>query len=137
MRAGLAVSTTTRLFALLLSGSAFAQQSDPLPSPPRWDWYGPGHMWGFGWGFWWMMPLMMLLFFLVCAAIFWIVFGRRWSGGMHHWGSPWHMMDHPWSHWSDPANSALKILNERYARGEIEKAEYEERKATILSSRGS
>ena len=30
--------------------------------------------------------------------------------------------------------SALDILNKRYARGEIEKAEYEERKATITST---
>lgn len=32
-------------------------------------------------------------------------------------------------------DGALQILNGRYARGEIQKAEYEERKATILSNR--
>jgi uncharacterized membrane protein len=35
----------------------------------------------------------------------------------------------------DPTQSALQILNERYAKGEIQKPEYEERKAAILSSR--
>ena len=33
----------------------------------------------------------------------------------------------------DPTHSALQILNERFARGEIEKDEYEAKKAAILS----
>jgi uncharacterized membrane protein len=33
----------------------------------------------------------------------------------------------------DPSHSALQILNERYARGEIQKDEYTEKKAAILS----
>jgi len=40
-------------------------------------------------------------------------------------------MDRQWN----PSYSALQILDERYARGEIQKEEYEERKATILSGR--
>jgi putative membrane protein len=87
-------------------------------------------MWGMGWGMW-MFPLLMLLTFLVFAGIF--VFGRGWRGNWHHGGPPWHMMDGP--AWKDPTHSALQILNERYARGEIEKSEYEERKATILSGK--
>ena len=35
----------------------------------------------------------------------------------------------------DPTQPALRILNERYAKGEIDKAEYEDRKATIFTSR--
>jgi len=89
-------------------------------------------MWGMGWGMW-IFPLLMLLTFLVFAGMF--VFGRGWRGGWHHGAPPWHMMDGPGQSWRDPTHSALQILDERYARGEIEKSEYEERKATILSSR--
>jgi len=46
-------------------------------------------------------------------------------GGMHRWGP-----SHPWG---DPTHSALQILNERLAKGEIQKEEYNERKAAILS----
>lgn len=80
-----------------------------------------------------MMPLMMLFFFFVCVLVLWALFGRR--GGVHHWGPPWHGMDHGAHGSGDPTRSALQILNERYARGEIQKPEYEERKATILASR--
>ncbi len=129
----LLVSTLT----LLHSAQLLAQQTQqPTASAPPWGSYGPGHMWGFGWGFWWAMPIMMLLFFITCALILWFLFGRRGVGGSHHWAAPWHMMDGPWSHWRDPTHSALQILNERYAKGEINKAEYEERRRTILSGIG-
>jgi putative membrane protein len=103
---------------------AFAQQT--TPQPPQ-DYYGPGpwHMWqgGYGWHFWWMFPMMMLFFILVCGVIFLV--GYRLSGQGPH------MMNRPWG---DPSYSALQILNERLARGEIQKDEYAERKAAILSS---
>ena len=109
-------------FALIHSVLAFAQQTqEPAGSPPApWSWHGPGHMWGMGWGFWWIGPFIMLLIFIACASLF--LLGRNWRG-MDRMGR-------------DPTSSALQILNERYAKGEIEKQEYEERKATILSSRG-
>jgi uncharacterized membrane protein len=36
-------------------------------------------------------------------------------------------------HGAPSTHTAMQILNERFARGEIQKDEYEERKATILS----
>ena len=118
-------------FVLLQPLLAFAQQDQQ----PPWTYPGPWHMWSGGWMFWWMFPLFMLFMIIICAAIFFL--GRRSSGGHHHWGPPWHMMDRPWGpgrSWGDPTHSALQVLNERFARGEIQKEEYEEKKAAILSS---
>lgn len=102
---------------------AIAQQA-PQTNPaqlPQWYWYGPWH----GWQFWWICPLMMLFMFLVFGGIFFFV-------RSHHLGSSWHMMDRAWG---PPTHSALQILNERFARGEIEKDEYEDKRAVILSGR--
>ena len=122
--------------ALIAPLQVFAQQTQPpsAPSPPQWYWGpGPWHMGGdgYGWHFWWMPPLMMLMMLLVCAAAFYLLFVRHSSAGMpHHWGPPWHRGDRLWS---PPTHSALQILNERFARGEIQKDEYEDKKAAILA----
>jgi putative membrane protein len=84
-------------------------------------------MWGdgYGWHFWWMFPLMILFMMIVCAVIFFLARGLC-GHGCHHWG-PSSRME------GDPNFSALQILNERFARGEIQKDEYAEKKAMILS----
>jgi putative membrane protein len=124
------------IFIVLIAPlQAFAQQS-PQPATPPQGYYGPGpwhHMWGdgYGWHFWWMFPLMMLCMIVFIAVIFFLARGLCGRGlcghGCHHWGPPPQM----WG--SDPSHSALQILNERFARGEIQKDEYAEKKAAILS----
>jgi uncharacterized membrane protein len=84
-------------------------------------------MWndGYGWHFWWMLPLMVLFFLLVCGAIF--LFNHRLCG--QYWGLRPHTTNRPSG---DPIYSALQTLNEHFARGEIQKDEYTEKKAAIL-----
>ena len=118
------------IFIILVAPmQAMAQQQPQLPGQPQ-DYYVNGpwrHMGvdGYGHAFWWMFP-MMLLFILICAAIFFFAY-RTSANGRQHWG--------PHSQrWGDPTHSALQILNERFARGEIQKDEYAEKKAAVLAS---
>jgi uncharacterized membrane protein len=118
---------------------AIAQQVAPQPPqdyvPPHGYFaHGPWDMWqyGYGWHFWWMFPLMILFFLLICGAVAYFAHRLGCYRGMHQWGPPSHSMNRPWG---DPAYSALQILNERFARGEINKDELAEKRAAILSDR--
>jgi putative membrane protein len=117
---------------------AIAQQPSQPPTPPQ-DYYGPGpwhHMWGggYGWHGWWMFPMILLCMIVFFTVIFFLAralcgHGLCGHGCHHHWGPS----SRTWG--SDPSYSALQILNERFARGEIQKEEYTDKKATILSGR--
>ena len=101
---------------------AVAQQTATYESP--WNFPGPWHMWS-GWGMWWVFPLIML--FMIAGCIAMILYMQRSGGACRH---------HPESSLGDPTRSALQILNERFARGEIRREEYEERKSAILTMTG-
>jgi putative membrane protein len=105
-------ATGALLFALMTSSGAWAQQSR--------GYYG-NHM-GFGGGFGWFIgPIMMIVFIAVTVVV--IVLIVRWLGGPGHW---------PSSHMHMPTGkTALDILKERYARGEIDKQEFEERRKIL------
>ncbi len=80
-----------------------------------WGMMGPGMMGGFGWG--WFMPIFMIVFWgLVIWGIVALVRGLSESRGYD----------------SSKADSALEVLKKRYARGEINKEEYEEKKKDLV-----
>jgi uncharacterized membrane protein len=74
----------------------------------------------------------MFLVFIVCAAF--CLLSRRSGLGFQNWEPPWRRTDRSGHAGGDKPHSALQILNERFAKSEIQKQEYEEKKAAILSS---
>ena len=104
------------LTALLAAVPAWAQTSGD-----RSDYLHDG--WGWGWGHMISGGLMMVLFW--GGIILVIVFAVRALGGGSSGGSS--QTTPP----STPSGRALDILQERFARGEIEKAEFEERKRSL------
>jgi putative membrane protein len=103
------IQTYAGIMSLLWPAVAAAQER-----PYEWRW-GMHPMWGM-WGFWGIgMMLMMLVFWgMVIAGI---VLAIRWvvnQGGERR-----------------PADAALDILRQRYARGEIGKEEFEAKKKDL------
>lgn len=76
------------------------------------------HMWDDGWGWGHMIfgSLMMIVFF--GGIIVLIILAVRWLGGPGR-GGP------------GTGRQAIDILRERFARGEIDKAEFEERRRAL------
>lgn len=107
-----------RVAAWLTALVPIASYAQNAPQTPNWDWHGPWHMMhGSGWGFWWIFPLLMMVL-MVVACVFMMRF----------------IMGHGHSH-RDDTSSAVRLLAERFARGEISKEEYEEKRATLARPR--
>ncbi len=102
---------------LLLSPAlALAQE---IPSHPH---YG-GHMWGEGmWGGMIFGPLLMIFFIALLVGV--IVIVVRWLAGSSLGG----YLPPPRAE-----SNALDILKERFARGEIDKDEFDERRRALES----
>jgi len=96
--------------AALLAQPAFAQDGGGR-------YYGP-HMWDGGW---WMFlgPVWMVVIIGAIVAV--AVLVVRWLGGTGHPAGSAH----------PPARTAMDILKERFARGEIDKQEFEERRKLL------
>jgi putative membrane protein len=75
---------------------------------------GPGEWYGMMF----LGPLMMILF--LAAIVVLVVLGVRWLGGSRLGGTP-----------GPSPNKALDILKERFARGEIDKDEFELRRRAL------
>ena len=78
-------------------------------------WYGMGYGMGFGW-------IIGLLFII---AVIWLLIRAT---GTHQ---PYHYPHHHSSAAPQGGNSAIDILKERFARGEIDKEEFEEKKRDL------
>ena len=111
------VSFAAVLFLLLL-----ANGSQALAQWRGYDgWHmGPGMMGG--WGMGWFGGIFMIIFWvlLIVGLVFlikWLVQSTKGDSGSTRSGS----------------SNALEILKERYARGEINKQEFEEKKRDLLS----
>ncbi len=99
----IAVPTTA-----LMTVSALAQTYDDHP-----------HMEAWGWGGMILGPIMMIVFIAVVVVV--VVLLVRWLGWTGHGGAI-HI---------PPGKTPLDILRERFAKGEIDKEEFEERRRTL------
>lgn len=100
----------TLLPGLLGASPAWAQQGSG---------YYHGHMWDGGWHGWFFGPLMIILF--VALVVIGILLLVRWFSESREDG-PTARAD---------SQTPLDILKERFARGEIDKEEYEERRRVL------
>jgi putative membrane protein len=107
---------------------AFAQEAGGPGAPG--PMYGHGYMWGGHWGYhagFILGPFVMLLALIgIVALILWLV--RSFSYG------PWHRWHGygicPYCDRKRP-RAALDIIEERFARGEINKEEFEEKRKLL------
>ena len=98
----------------------FAFPTDIVTQWRGYEWgHGPGMMgWGSGMG--WFGGIIMVIFWIavivgIVLLIRWLIISTR---------TP--------SHGTSSGESALDILKKRYARGEIDKQEFEEKKKDLL-----
>ena len=101
------------LWALSLLQDAFSQ----------WRGYGWGMHPGMGWGYGatWLWDIIMIAFWI--AVVVGIIFLIRWLIVSTRTGS----------HTPAHGDSALEVLKVRYARGEINKAEFEQIKKDLMA----
>lgn len=114
--------------AIGLAATSASAQQGPGAGNPAGPMYGYGHMWGWGGGLGWhagtvLFPFVMLLALIgTVALILWLV---RWAAH-----GPYHA--HRCPHCGhEPGRGAIGILEERLARGEIGKEEFEEKRRLL------
>ena len=115
-------------FALATS-SALAQSTSNSATPPAGPPYGYGPMWGYGnhmWGGWgWgfhpfgSVLMIIVTVFLIMCLVRWFRYGGHYGHGRFRHGG------------FGQGTTALDILEERFARGEIDKNEFEEKRKLL------
>ena len=104
---------------VLCVGAAFlgSMAADALAQQPQAPIYGH-HMWDGAWHGWFLGPLFMIGFLVLAAMM--VLLLVRWLGG-----GPGH------SAHSGRRDTSIDILKERFAKGEIDKEEFEERRRIL------
>lgn len=117
-----AVMSLAALPALAQNG---ADTTPPAPAQgfgpgygPMWG-YGHHHFWGWGWGFHPFGAIFSILVILFFIAVILRMFGIGRYGRMHY------------RYGYGRGGTALDILEERFARGEIDKNEFEEKRKLL------
>jgi putative membrane protein len=77
--------------------------------------------WNGGWSWWWMLPMLLLTIVVVVAIACALLALVRWNGSNTPAARP----------------TAEDILDERFARGEIDASDYRERIAILHDERGN
>ena len=131
----------TFLIFVIAALPAFAQQQAPPNGPASpyghmmWGgpWAGPAGGPGWGWHpFMFIAPIFVLLAVIGVMVIFvWLV---RWATRGHPFhGHGFHNFHGgcPWCGGPSRSHAALDVLEERFARGEIDKSEFEEKRKLL------
>lgn len=106
-----------RVLASLAAGAALVAL--PAVAAPEYGGYHDGHMWGGEWHGWVFGPMMMAFWLIVLAGIVLLVLRMLGSAGSGGRGS------------GKQESDALDILRERFARGEIDEAEFDARRKVL------
>jgi putative membrane protein len=104
--------------AILVAVPAYIATMATVGAQPSGSYTHDPHMWGgWGWGGMILGPIMMILFIAAAVAVVVLVLRAFGVGPSRPAGGE--------------GRTALNILNERFARGEIDKDDYEERKRAL------
>ncbi len=104
--------------AILVAVPAYVATMATAGAQPSGSYTQHPHMWGdWGWGGMILGPIMMILFIAAAVAVVVLVLRALGVG--------------PSRPAAREGGTALDILNERFARGEIDKDDYEERKRAL------
>ena len=103
------------LLSLTVAGLVLTAPS--LAAAQNYEPYMHSHGWGDGWGGMILGPLMMIVF--LAAVVVLVMVAIRWLGAAGHPAAP------------AGRTGALDVLKDRFARGEIDKDEYEERRRIL------
>jgi putative membrane protein len=76
--------------------------------------WGYGHAWGLGWGMGFGFIFWLVIIGVIVAGVAWFVRSQPLAGGQR-------------------GSTSLEVLEERYARGEINREEYLQKKRDILA----